>query len=113
MVFSGSAFGCTKCSSTTLSHRELEELKKADIGGIYCFEYKTKMVQETIRQFEETIGEVPHREKPVRLWIGGCDDSSYAKNFTDTKEPLDLITKWDKLPPTFEELKDLKFIFTN
>jgi hypothetical protein len=98
---------------STLTHKELQYLRRSDLGGVQSYINQITVEENTKRLIEESLGEQPHREKPVRLWIGGCDDSSYAKCFSDVLEPLDLINKWCTMPPSIDDMNTLKFIFTN
>lgn len=58
---------------------------------------------------------IPCKELPYRLWIGGCDDSSYAVCFATMKEAVCVINviKTEKVICSKSLVKDFNMVFTN
>lgn len=99
------------CGSSKLTHKQLIALEEDNWYEHHIAISKGK--NKALRLIKESLTTEAHIEKPVRLWIGGWDDSSWAKCFDDADEPLKLIEKWKTQPPGAEDMKKLEFGFTN
>lgn len=59
--------------------------------------------------------ELPHLEKPIKLYICGNDDTSYSKFYATEQEALEELELFIAAEPLdfFELIDGFKFIFTN
>lgn len=99
-------------SSSTLTHQELLALQADNFLEESLASSKAN--EKFLRMCNETLNESEHIEKPVRLWIGGCDDTSYAKCFETVDQAMKVLNAWKKVPPTYNTMNTKwGFTFTN
>jgi hypothetical protein len=102
------------CGRSNFTYQELEKIKNS---GDYYVAYaiaESKALDKSTKMARDMLNECEHTEKPVRLWIGGCDDSSYAKCFATQKEALDIVDYWVQYGVSQELIYNKQtFSFTN
>jgi hypothetical protein len=102
-----------RCGRQRLTHQEFLALKFKGKDWIDHINSVKQNIKETCKRLtKECLGESVHIEKPVRLWIGGWDDSSYARCF-ESQEEANKVFDEMKTGTTPKLLAKHKFIFTN
>ena len=56
---------------------------------------------------------MPHKEKPIRIYVAGGDDSSYTQLVKTVDEALEIIERWKIKPPQNPEIDWPGSYFTN
>lgn len=84
-----------KCRRTSLTAEELKRLcdKTEDMVR------HSSILRSYGAKIRPWILETPHIEKPIKIYVAGCDDSSYTEILPTLKSALQKIEKFKKKPP--------------
>jgi flavodoxin len=103
------------CSDFKLSNRQMVEVLEDVIFLEAWPSIKEKWqnnIEDAFQSFYNTINGIWCEERPIRIYVCGCDDSSYTLVVSSKEEAKEIFEKIQD-GATYETLKNLGFVFSN